>query len=256
MKYDRTQNNYMGYGDKPRPGRVNHFVKALHLGNGDLANNIDGFVWAKSYEYHADTIEVDCTDKLSKPNGICTCPKHTWMYGQAFPEAKKNRNITGWTKNYCSAKMGFRHAGKCELVDLDKNTWAACPSNSYMVGIGRGEDTNMSNAKVKCCELEFKEAFRERLTPLPSELYSVDKKYVGFRTTSDLQYISSDDKTGIASMNTGAYDAKAKLRIEQPSDAMVNNGNYNVRTIGNKYWKCSANSNDLTITPGVDQQNG
>lgn len=82
MKYSQTKNPYMGNGDKPRPSRVNFFVKGFHVGKGTRANNLDGMIWADPVsKLHDQTIVVDCKDKLKKPNGVCSCPRHTWMYG-------------------------------------------------------------------------------------------------------------------------------------------------------------------------------
>lgn len=255
MKYKKTTNPYMGYGDKPRPNNVNQFVKGFHVGNGSLANNLDGMIWGSARSSHVQTIEVDCSDKLNKPNGICSCPRHTWMYGQSFPNKKADRYLNGWTKNYCSHKIGYTHKNICKLVDIEgKNAWTACPANMYIVGIGRGADSQgkMDKAKLKCCELEYNEAL-EGSQKLPSEYYSADNKWIGFRTSDGLKYMSSDASKVTA--NNGAFDAKAKLKIEQFSESQVNKwGYHHIKTSTNKYWACTPGSNELLVVNKKDEK--
>ena len=202
----------MGYGDKPREGRHNLFVKGFHIGNGKLTNNIDGMLWGEASRGFTHTEEVDCTKALSKPNGMCSCPNNTWMRGQAFPNKKANRYLNGWTKNYCNHFNGYTHKN-CEVVPFKgTNAWTTCPMNKYVVGIGRGADKagGMDKAKFKCCELEYNHYYNG-LRKLPEKYYSIDKKSVGFRTyqkKGGLVYMT-ESKKNYAYKNKGAFETAA-----------------------------------------------
>ena len=92
-------------------------AKGIFIGNGTRLQDIDKFVWGKNNDYiqHIDNVDVDCKDKMSKPNGMCTCPKNTWLRGFEFPKNKKDKYLDEWQENHCNVLSGY-FWDQCEAV--------------------------------------------------------------------------------------------------------------------------------------------
>lgn len=135
--------------------------------------------------------------------------------------------------------QGYFHT-KCSNHRIGKNKWATCPANKYMVGIGRGGDSKgtLSNGIMKCCELDYHHPVING-QKIPERYYTIDKKYVAFRTSEKLQYVDSQVNKGHAYLKeNGFFQSKAMLKAIQMDRNDQKMGFFRFQTTSKTYWSC------------------